>query len=240
VAERLDSGEEGLATEGAIGKYLATEAGNKSAEDAIQALGGYGYTKEYLVEKIKRDVRITTIYEGTSEILEWTIARDRWQAHLKSRGAYYNDWAARLDAIHAREPENGANVAALAMRALAVVLERCRADRLTRQQHVLFRLGELIAPVEVAAIFAERVVEKPTEAIDLDIPTRQAMSRIFARETALKVATEGLHWTIGAGQSDPDLATRLNLPAIYQAQAGLIPDMDFVAQQLYTVFAIDQ
>ncbi|MCA9872751.1 MAG: acyl-CoA dehydrogenase family protein, partial [Anaerolineales bacterium] len=68
VAERLDSegGEHGLQTEGAIAKYMATEAGNKAAEDAIQAHGGYGYTKEYMVEKIKRDVRITTIYEGTS------------------------------------------------------------------------------------------------------------------------------------------------------------------------------
>ena len=55
-----------------------------------------------MVEKIKRDVRITTIYEGTSEIMEWTIARDRWQLHLKSRGAYYNDWAARLEQL-ARE-----------------------------------------------------------------------------------------------------------------------------------------
>ncbi|MGL4649779.1 MAG: acyl-CoA dehydrogenase family protein, partial [Caldilineaceae bacterium] len=89
TAERIDGGEEDLQTEGAVAKYLATEAGNKAAEDSIQALGGYGYTREYMVEKIKRDVRITTIYEGTSEIMEWTIARDRWQLHLKSRGAFY-------------------------------------------------------------------------------------------------------------------------------------------------------
>ena len=101
VAERIDGGEPGLQTEGAVAKYMATEAGNKAAEDAIQALGGYGYTKEYMVEKIKRDVRITTIYEGTSEIMEWTIARDRWQLHLKTRGAYYHDWAARLDGCSA-------------------------------------------------------------------------------------------------------------------------------------------
>ena len=63
-----------LNTEGAIAKYLATEAGNAAADAAIQALGGYGYTREYMVEKIKRDVRITTIYEGTSEIMEMTIA----------------------------------------------------------------------------------------------------------------------------------------------------------------------
>jgi len=236
TAERIDNGDEDLQTEGAVAKYLATEAGNKAAEDSIQALGGYGYTREYMVEKIKRDVRITTIYEGTSEIMEWTIARDRWQLHLKSRGAYYGDWAGRLDRIHQQEPHNGADIAALALRALAVVLERCRIDRLTRNQHLLFRLGELIAYAETAAVFAERVQQKPTDAIPLDIPARQAMSRIHAREAALKVACDGLHWTIGAGQTDPNLAASLNLPAIYQAQAGLLADMDFVANKLNEAF----
>ncbi|PID85815.1 MAG: acyl-CoA dehydrogenase [Chloroflexi bacterium] len=236
VAERLDTEDHGLQTEGAIAKYMATEVGNKAAEDAIQALGGYGYTKEYMVEKIKRDVRITTIYEGTSEIMEWTIARDRWQLHLKSRGHYYNEWAEKLEALHHKQPNNGAGTAAMAMRALSVILERCRLDRLTRQQHVLFRLGELVAFVETAAVFAERVVDKPTEAIPLDVATRQAMSRIHAREAALKMATDGLRWAIGVGQSDPNLADSLNLPGIYQAQAGLIADMDEVAEALNKAF----
>ena len=48
------------------------------------------------MEKIKRDVRITTIYEGTSEIMEMTIARDRWQLHLKTRGQHYHDQAREL------------------------------------------------------------------------------------------------------------------------------------------------
>ncbi|MCP5096344.1 MAG: acyl-CoA dehydrogenase [Chloroflexi bacterium] len=240
VSERLDSGEEGLQTEGAVAKYMATEAGNKAAEDAIQALGGYGYTKEYMVEKIKRDVRITTIYEGTSEIMEWTMARDRWQQHLKTRTAFYKDWADRLDAIHAVEPENGANFAALAMRALSAILEQCRIDRLTRNQHVLFRLGELVAYAETAAIFAERVLKKPTEAIQLDIPTRQALARIHAREAAIKVATDGLRWVTGAGQSNPNLANTLNLPAIYQAQADLINDMNFASAELNKAFSVLQ
>ncbi|MFN8493796.1 MAG: acyl-CoA dehydrogenase family protein [Caldilineaceae bacterium] len=236
VAERIDGGDENLQTEGAVAKYLATEGGNKACEDAIQAHGGYGYTKEYMVEKIKRDVRITTIYEGTSEIMEWTIARDRWQLHLKSRGAYYNDWAARLEKLAPSQPNNGLDVAALAMRALSVVLERSRIDRLTRNQHILFRLGELIAYAETAAIFSERVIDQPTEAIDLDVETRQAMARVHAREAALKIACEGLRWAIGAGQTDPNLANSLNLPAIYQAQAGLIDDMDFVSKKLNAAF----
>jgi alkylation response protein AidB-like acyl-CoA dehydrogenase len=236
VAERLDSGEEGLQTEGAIAKYMATESGNKAAEDAIQALGGYGYTKEYMVEKIKRDVRITCIYEGTSEIMEWTIARDRWQQHLKTQGAYYNDWAGRLDDVHVANPQNGANYAAMAMRALAAIMERARLDRLTRNQHVLFRLGELIAWAETAAVFAERVTQKPTEAIHLDIPTRQALSRIHSRMAALKVATDGLQWAVGAGQTDPNLPGSINLPGIYAAQSGLIEDMNFARDQLNHAF----
>ncbi len=236
VAERLDSGEEGLQTEGAVAKYTATEAGNKAAEDAIQAHGGYGYVKEYMVEKIKRDVRITCIYEGTNEIMEWTIARDRWQQHLKTQGAYYNDWAKRLEQLHERESENGAGYAALAMRALAVLLEQARLDRLTRNQHILFRLGELIAWAESAAIFAERVVDKPTEGINLDIPTRQALSRIYARQAALKIASEGMQWLIGAGQTNMQLGRDVNSVAIFAAQMGQIADMDFAAEQLTKAF----
>ncbi len=236
VAERIDAGDPEQQTEGAVAKYMATEAGNKAAEDAIQGHGGYGYTKEYMVEKIKRDVRITCIYEGTSEIMEWTIARDRWQFHLKTRGAYYNDWADKLDKIGHANPKSGACTAALAMRALATVLERARIDRLTRNQHILFRLGELIAYAETAAIFSERVLDKPTRAINLDQETEMAMARIHAREAALKVATEGLRWAIGAGQTDPNLAMSLNLPAIYQAQEGLIDDMNFVAGKLNEAF----
>src|SRR6185369_14031214 len=95
-------GENGaLNTEGAIAKYVATEAGNAAADAAIQAHGGYGYTRPYQVEKIKRDVRITTIYEGTSEILEMTIARDRWQKHLKTAGRYHRDVARELAGLPA-------------------------------------------------------------------------------------------------------------------------------------------
>jgi len=236
AAARIDSGEEGLQTEGAVAKLLATEAGNRAAEDSIQALGGYGYTREYMVEKTKRDVRITTIYEGTSEIMEMTIARDRWQQHLKSRGAYYTDWADRLAVAVQGDHSSGADTAILALRALAAILERCRLDRLTRNQHVLFRLGELITQAETAAVFSEQALLHPTEAAPLNQETLKIMARIHARDAALKIACDGLRWTTGAGQRDPNLAATLDLPAIYQAQAGLIPDMDAVAGALVETF----
>ena len=159
TADRLDRGlgaNGAMNTEGAIAKLMATEAGNAAADAAIQAHGGYGYTREYVVEKIKRDVRITTIYEGTSEIMEMTIARDRWQQHLKTGGAYYRDRAAAMTALHRTQSSVGADRAALALQALAAVLEACRVARLTRNQHVLLRLGELICHAECAEAFAQR------------------------------------------------------------------------------------
>jgi alkylation response protein AidB-like acyl-CoA dehydrogenase len=236
TAERIDAGEPDLATEGAIAKYLASEAGNRAAEDAIQALGGYGYVREYMVEKVKRDVRITTIYEGTSEILEWTTARDRWQLHLKSRGRHYLEWAKRLDALHAERRDVGADHAAVGMRALAAVLERCRADKLTRHQHVLFRLGELVAQAEGAAVFSERAAKAPTKAIPLPPSTLAAMARLFAREGAARVAFEGARWAIAAGQTDPAFLRSIDLERALAAQAGGIEDMDVVAGSLAETF----
>lgn len=59
-------------------------------------------------------------------------------------------------------------------------------------------------------------------AINLDVPARQARKRIHGRNAALKVATDGLQWAIGAGQTDPNLAGSLNLSRIYAEQAGMI------------------
>ncbi len=64
------------AKEASMGKLYATEAANKACYYAIQMLGGYGYTTDYPVERYYRDVRVTTIYEGTSEIQRLVIARE--------------------------------------------------------------------------------------------------------------------------------------------------------------------
>jgi len=240
TALRLDAGEGTLITEGAIAKYYSSEAGNAAAEAAIQALGGYGYTREYMVEKIKRDVRITTIYEGTSEIMEMTIGRDRWQAHLKTRGAHYHEQATALERLHLQKPEIGADTAALAMHALAELLERCRQERLTRNQHVLFRLGELISHVECADALSRRAGLSLDHQLDDKADQRfqpgilAAMARIQARDAAAKMAGDGLRLVIGAAATpQPDLADTMQLGAIYAAQLGLISDMTTVADALY-------
>ncbi|MGZ5178559.1 MAG: acyl-CoA dehydrogenase family protein, partial [Burkholderiales bacterium] len=243
TAERIDAGEGSLNTEGAIAKYMASEAGNTAAEASIQAHGGYGYTHEYMVEKIKRDVRITTIYEGTSEIMEMTISRDRWQLHLKTRGQYYHEQAQALEDLHRKRPHVGADIAALSMHALAEVMENARVARLTRHQHILLRLGELIAYAECAGCLARRATraaesrlhEKSDQRFDAE--ALATVSRIFAREAALKVGEEGLRLAIGAGgvsQADvPVFESILHLSDIHRAQVGLLSDMDYLADVLF-------
>ena len=61
--------------EASMAKLFATEAGNRACHAALQVLGGYGYIREYPMERHLRDVRVTTIYEGTSEIQRLVISR---------------------------------------------------------------------------------------------------------------------------------------------------------------------
>jgi hypothetical protein len=62
-------------TETSIAKYFATEAAVRSANTAIQVHGGSGYVDDYPVERYFRDVRVTTLYEGTSQIQQLIIGR---------------------------------------------------------------------------------------------------------------------------------------------------------------------
>jgi alkylation response protein AidB-like acyl-CoA dehydrogenase len=62
--------------EGAKAKLYASEMARRQTAEAIQVLGGYGYTKEFPVERYYRDAKVTEIYEGTSEIQRLVIARE--------------------------------------------------------------------------------------------------------------------------------------------------------------------
>ncbi len=62
--------------EAAQAKLFASEMSNRVAYKALQIFGGYGYTKDFPIERWYRDARVTTIYEGTSEIQRLVIARD--------------------------------------------------------------------------------------------------------------------------------------------------------------------
>ena len=60
---------------GSIAKVFSSEMAMRTTVEAIQVHGGYGYVKEYHVERLMRDAKITQIYEGTSEVQRMVISR---------------------------------------------------------------------------------------------------------------------------------------------------------------------
>lgn len=74
AAEKKDAGMN-ITKEAAAAKYFASEMCNEIAAKALQLHGAYGYMKDYPIERIFRDARVTTIYEGTSQILQTVIAK---------------------------------------------------------------------------------------------------------------------------------------------------------------------
>src|SRR5512138_2255262 len=75
AAWRKENGKS-YAKEASMAKLYATESANRACYKAMQMLGGYGYTQDYPIERFTRDVRITSIYEGTSEIQRLIISRE--------------------------------------------------------------------------------------------------------------------------------------------------------------------
>ncbi len=74
TAKMIDSGCKKYSKESAMCKVFASDVAMKVTVDAVQILGGYGYMKEYPVEKMMRDAKITQIYEGTNQIQRTIIA----------------------------------------------------------------------------------------------------------------------------------------------------------------------
>lgn len=75
-AAALKGADQPYSREASMAKLYASEAANRIAYRAVQAHGGYGFVHEFRVEQLYRDARITTIYEGTSEIQRLVIARN--------------------------------------------------------------------------------------------------------------------------------------------------------------------
>jgi hypothetical protein len=172
IAARLDGGEAGLQTEGAVAKLFATEAASSAADAAMQALGGYGYMQEYVVEKIRRDVRVTTIYEGTSEVMQSLIYIFRLRQVVRG-GSFFEDMA--------RECEGPA---AALLRRCAGALDRLvlalHRQKIGRRQDVRLRLADRMVEVE-HALALSRVADHADSGL-------QAAARLLAADTAAALA----------------------------------------------------
>jgi len=76
TARMVDAGVKNIGKESAMCKLYASDVAMKVATDAVQIFGGYGYMKDYPIEKFMRDAKITQIYEGTNQIQRMVIARN--------------------------------------------------------------------------------------------------------------------------------------------------------------------
>jgi acyl-CoA dehydrogenase len=76
AARQLDAGLTGNSYEASMAKCWAAAAAMKVTTDAVQVFGGYGYTREFPVERFMRDVKIMQIYEGTNQSQRMVIARE--------------------------------------------------------------------------------------------------------------------------------------------------------------------
>ncbi|MCK5507060.1 MAG: acyl-CoA dehydrogenase family protein [Desulfobacterales bacterium] len=236
IGERLDSGEEDLQVEGSIAKFFATESADKAADDAIQALGGYGYIHEFEVEKIKRDVKITCIYEGTSEIQQSIISTFRWKITRKTKGKYYENISSEMEELENTLNDAGCRFYGLAARALNETIMLVHDNKLTRKQHIMFALSDMMTHVEVGVSMA-RKAKSLVEAGNSEAEKIKAMSRIFANETAQVVTHNILKILMGSGAFDQktvsDFMEAVSYNKLLGSYENVIKDMDMVADILF-------
>ncbi len=230
IARRLDSENEDLQVEGSIAKLFTTESANRAADDAMQALGGYGYISEFGVEKIKRDVKITCIYEGTSEIQQNIISTFRWKKTRKTKGAYYETMAQGLDGLHRDCSRAGCRTIAACARVLNRTIDFAHENRLTRHQQVMFALADMITHVEVGESMARLAVKRADD-------TTFAAARVFADTCARLVAEKSRLIGLGSDAVDTQTANQflksLNLNELAGSCRGLITDMDRIADLIF-------
>jgi len=229
VARRLDSEDEDLQVEGSIAKLFTTESANRAADDAMQALGGYGYITEFGVEKIKRDVKITCIYEGTSEIQQNIVSTFRWKKSRKSKGEYYETIARGLDARHADCDRAGCALVAACARVLNRIIDFAHTSRLTRHQQVMFALADMMTHVEVGDAMA-RLAAAGSDSV------MQAAARVFAGSCARLVADKARLIVLGSDGIDTaadEVLQSLDLGTLDTGCRGAIADMDHIADHLF-------
>lgn len=228
VARRLDTNEEDLQVEGSIAKYFSTEAGDAMANDGIQAFGGYGYIREYEVEKIKRDVKILTIYEGTSEIQRNIISMFRLRTTVRSKGGFYREMADRLSKL----PEDtGGPTLAEAILIMNDVILSARKHKLTKSQHVMFLLADMMTWTETGnalchkgAVYSGGQARTPSFV--------KATARLFAREAIEKVYLNSIKIVQGCEKRDDEMPETLESLDMGKVLRDNLKDMDIISAEL--------
>ena len=230
VAKMADAGKTDLQAESGMAKLFATEAADKAAGDFMQALGGYGYMAEYQVEKIKRDIKITCIYEGTSEIQQSIISTLRWRKQVKSKGGFYADKAGEMGELSGKFPDTGASLAADALAACGHTMMLAHENRFTRRQHLMFRMADMMTWAEVAAALCQKAADHS------EGPAGRRLglcARIFAAEAANKAAETVRFMAFGTGAlgdgEGQEFLAKTRHDRLMKADRGMLPLMDELA-----------
>ena len=235
IAKRVDSGDTDILVEGSIAKYFATEAGNIAAEAAIQALGGYGYMHDYEVEKIKRDVRITMIYEGTSEIQQNIIYLYRWRTTVKSKGEFYQKMAQEMRTIAEQSNLESAKIVAQALELLNDLIMFAHNQKLTRQQHIQFLLSDVITWSEVAAALVRKTAEHLRDSAP-DANQLRSVLRIFVAEVARLISNKGMEIIMGSETVNEEIKEewieKIKCLDIVSAKRNIIDTMNNIVELL--------
>lgn len=233
IADILDTTSEELQVEGSIAKLFTTESVNNAADDAMQALGGYGYISEFEVEKIKRDVKITCIYEGTSEIQQNIIGTFRWKKSRKSKGTFYGNIATEMLAL---TEATGGRYYGLSANALNKIIDLAHESKIIRQQYILFLLADMMAHVEVGAATARKAARMAAKTT-AEAEKAKLVARIFANDVAQLVSQNTLKILLGSNAFDSgkvtDFLNEIKFNELCQSSRGIISDMDKLADIVF-------
>jgi alkylation response protein AidB-like acyl-CoA dehydrogenase len=186
---------------------FSTEISDNTAGDAMQALGGYGYISEFGVEKIKRDVKIACVYEGTSEVQQNIISTFRWKNTIKSKGEFYRSIATEMEKLGATAGDIGCRSYSLAARILNDTIMLVHQNKLVEQA-------------------GDPAAEK-----------LKTYSRIFASEVAQVVAQNVIKIVMGIGIFDKNAVAEFldstSYNELLDSYRDVINDMDKAADYLF-------
>jgi len=180
------------------------------------------------VEKIKRDVKILTIYEGTSEIQRNIISMFRLRETVRSKGGFYSNMASGLADM---DFASGGPFLARAIRVMNQVILITRRHKLTKSQHVMFLLADMMTWAEVASAFCQKA--ETYEGGQTRTPAfMKGAARLFVREMMEKIYINGSRIAFGAGEHISEMAEVLDGLDMAECMEGHLYDMNLIAAEL--------
>jgi alkylation response protein AidB-like acyl-CoA dehydrogenase len=181
-------------------------------------------------------VRITCIYEGTSEIQQNIISTFRWKKTRKSKGEFYASIGTEMNQLKAGATDLGGRLVGLAAQALNQAIDLANDHRLTRQQYIMFALADMMTHVEVGAAMARKAFQSSLGG-ESGAEKMKLISRLFANEVAQIISQNLLKIIMGSGEFEPpaiaDLMAKTAFAELNAGYQNTIKDMDRLADIVF-------